>query len=88
VSPLVGKIAYHAGANGTVNLAAGEKLLHVRAHATAAGSCSIAGGDAIPIPAGTTFEDSINSFTAEWVGAVALVFTGTDSYFVKTLQAF
>ena len=81
---ILGKIAYHAGASGTVSLVAGEKLLHVRALGAAGAKLTINGGNEIPIPASYTFDDSIDSLAEEFVGPMDLVFTSTLSYFVKT----
>ncbi len=85
---ILGKIGYHAGSAGTVTLAPGEKVLHIRALGASNATLAIFGGDSIPIPAAYVFEDFIHSNSPEWVGdsgSKTLVFTSTLSYFVKTL---
>jgi uncharacterized protein YjlB len=87
MSTIVGRIAYHAGAAGTVALAKGERVLHIRALGAAGATLTIDGGDVIPLPATYMFDDANNARTEEWVGS-SLVFTSTLSYFVKTLKPF
>lgn len=82
---LPGTPGYFAGAAGTVTLPAGAILIAITAHATAASSLTIFGGQSIPIPAGMTWVLDLKhaNFSAYGTGAQAqLVFTGTDSYFV------
>ncbi len=85
---VIGRIGYHAGAAGTVSLATGEKLLHVRALGAANATLVIDGGTAIPLPAAYVFDDAIDSQAEEFVGPMDLVFTSTLSYFVKTKLKF
>jgi hypothetical protein len=86
MGPIIGKVAYHAGASGPVTLDKNERVLHIRALGGAGGKLTIDGGDEIPIPANYVFDDSITDGRGEqWVGAV-LVFTSTVSYFVKTIN--
>ncbi len=85
---VIGRIAYHAGTSGTVTLATGEKLLHVRAYGAGGGKLTIDGGAEIPIPALYTFDDRIDSQAEEFVGPMDLVFTSTLSYFCKTKLKF
>jgi hypothetical protein len=81
---IVGRIGYHAGVDGTVTLAAGEKMIGMVCVATGAGGyVTIDGGDQIPLIAGIPFSQGTESRTEEWVG-VAIVFHGTAGYFVKT----
>lgn len=81
---VIGKIAYHTGTSGTLTLAAGERMIGLWCIATgAAGTVSIDGGGDIPLIAGVPFAFALESRTEEWTG-VALVFTNTASYFVKT----
>ncbi len=81
---VLGKIGYHAGTAGTVTLAAPEKMIGLWCIATGAGAyVTIAAGDQIPLVAGVPFAFALESRTEEWVG-VAIVFSGTASYFVKT----
>jgi uncharacterized protein YjlB len=86
--PLIGKIGYHSSTSGTVTLAAGEKMVGLWCVASAGGAyLTIDGGDHIVLPVGVPFAMGLESATAEWVG-VAIVFSGTASYFVKTLTHF
>ncbi len=82
---VLGKIAYYASATpGTVTLAAGEKLIGLWCVATGAGAyVTIDGGAQIPLVAGVPFAFALESRTEEWVG-VAVVFSGTASYFLKS----
>lgn len=83
---IVGKIAYHAGASGTVSLDSGERLVGMWCVATGAGGyVTIDGGDQIPLVAGVPFAFGNESRTEEWVG-VDVVLSGTVSYFLKTKQ--
>lgn len=83
-APILGTIAYHAGASGTVTLSEAEKLIGLWCVATGAGAyLTINGGDQIPLIAGVPFAFGNESRTEEWIGAV-LVFNATVSYFVKT----
>jgi hypothetical protein len=73
---------YYAGTSGTVNVAAGERVLSIAAHATTAATLTIDGGDSIPIPAAT----QINLVPMGNLVAPTLVFTGTDSYMVEVVS--
>ena len=85
-SAITGKISYHGGVAGTVDLDKEEKVLAIYAvDHSGGGSVQIDGGDAIPLVADVPFVDRNDSRTVEWIG-VSIVFTGTDSYFVKTLK--
>lgn len=87
-APIIGKIAYHAGTSGTVTLAAGEILLGVWCVATgSSGTLTVAGGNTITLVQNIPFQFGVESGTAEWAG-VALVFSNTVSYFVKSLTKF
>ena len=81
--PIVGRIGYHGGTSGTVTLAAGEKVLQIRALGASGAYLTIDGGDQIAIPASYTFDTGNDSYSEEFVGSV-LVFHSTLSYFVKT----
>lgn len=81
---LVGRIGYHAGTAGTVTLAKGEKVLHIRALGASSAKLTINAGADIPIPASYVFDDFVDADTAEFVGPMDLVFSSTLSYFVKT----
>ena len=86
--PISGVIGYHAGSAGTVSLAAGERLLRIRALGAAGATLTIDGGDSIPLPANYVFDDEIDSRCEEFVGPMDLVFTSTLSYYVKTKTKF
>lgn len=84
VSDETGTWGYYAGAAGTVNVAAGERVVGIAASATSAGATvAVAGGAALPVPAnqGADIEPKGNL-----VGPVAIVFSGTASYFVEVLR--
>jgi hypothetical protein len=69
MGPIIGKVAYHAGASGPVTLDKNERVLHIRALGGAGGKLTIDGGDEIPIPANYVFDDSITDGRGEqWVG--------------------
>ncbi len=88
MNAIPGLIGYHAGTSGTVTLEAGEHLLGLWCVATSAGGyVQVNGGDHIPLIAGVPFAFALESFAAEWVG-VAVVFSGTSSYFVKSKAKF
>lgn len=75
---LVGTWDYRAGASGTPRGFTG-RVVGIAVHATVAGSLTINGGDSIPIPANSGIAVTPN---AQLVSP-ALVFTGTDSFFVE-----
>lgn len=86
---LVGKIAYKAGASGTVTLPINARIINIIAHASTSGTVSIFGGDNIPVIGVSginilfnhqLFVSGNNSSVA---GSQNVVFTGTDSYFVE-----
>lgn len=81
---LTGAWSYYAGASGTVNVASGERVVGIAAHATTSGSMTIAGGSSVPLPANSGIQFSPQG---NLVGPVAVVFTGTDSYAVEVLGA-
>jgi hypothetical protein len=78
----LGAWSYRTGASGTVNVASGERVIGIAAHATVAGSITVAGGASIPIPAGTQMQFSPLGNIS---GPIAIVMTGTDSYLVEIL---
>ncbi len=86
---LVGTVSQFAGASGTVTLPAGAIVTHVMAHSTAGGTVSILGGSNVPIIANAAplvlmFCDDL--FQAN-TNSSSIVFTGTDSYFVRCVKA-
>ena len=72
---------YFAGVSGTVTVPGTAEIVTIACHCTTAGSVTIGGGATIPIPANTSFSDSMPE--APFAGG-NLVFTGTDSYYVRT----
>jgi hypothetical protein len=84
-----GKYTYAAGASGTVTLATGATLKQIVAHSTAGGTITIFGGASIPIIAGTAIalrfihDNAVAGETS--TASAAIVFTGTDSYYVETI---
>ncbi len=87
---LIGRSGYLAGTAGTCTLPVGACVLQIVAHATAAGTISIFGGASIPVVAGTQFtldmKDTLLSAAATGGGPNTMVFTGTDSYFVRWVR--
>jgi hypothetical protein len=77
-----GTWAYYAGVSGTVVVSAGQRVLGIGVHATAAGSFTINGGASIPIPAGV----SINVEPLANITAPTIIFTGSDSYFIEVVS--
>lgn len=82
-SAITGRIKYYGGTSGTVALAAGEKVLHIRALGASGAYVTIDGGDQAAIPASYVFDDANDSRTEEFVGST-IVFHATLAYFVKT----
>lgn len=78
---LTGAWSYYAGTSGTVNVAAGQRVIGIAAHATGAGSMTIAGGASITIPAGLAYSFTPNGNLV----APQVVFTGTDTYVIEVL---
>lgn len=79
---LVGVWSYYAGTAGTVNVAAGGRVIGIAAHAGAiAGTVTIAGGSSIPVPANTSVAFSPQGNLV----APQIVLTNTDSYVVEVL---
>lgn len=81
-----GTWGYHSGTNGTLNMSGSKRVLQITAIALeAAATITINGGDVITLPYGSTDKAS-SSITIEPRGNLtdpALIFTGTDSYFVE-----
>lgn len=73
-----GTPSYAAGASGTVSVPAGMKVTAIVCHSTTGGSLTIGGGASIPVPANGQFFDA----STPYVGAISIVFTSTDSYYV------
>lgn len=85
-----GKFRYFAGASGTVTIPAGATVKQIVAHSTAGGSITIFAGASFPVIAGTgvalrMVHDNCVSAETETTGSQAIVFTGTDSYYVETI---
>lgn len=82
IGALSGTWSYYAGTSGTVNVAAGRRVIGIAAHATSAGSLTINGGETIPLPAGA----SIAIAPQGNLVAPTVILVGTDSYFIETLS--
>lgn len=79
---LVGTWAYYAGASGTVNVAAGQRVVGIAVHATGSGATlTINSGQVVPIPSNT----GIAITPQAQLVAPVLVLAGTDSYFIETV---
>lgn len=82
-----GKYAYQAGANGTVAVPSGATVKAIYAHSTAGGTVTIFGGASITVVAATAImfrfphDNLVSKATAG--NSAAIVFTGTDSYYVE-----
>jgi hypothetical protein len=75
---------YAAGVSGTVNVPAGMFIKTISCHAKVdGGTCVIDSGNAIPIPAGVSFTECFDASRETELGAIAIVFSGTDSYYVS-----
>lgn len=74
-----GTPSYEAGTSGTVSVPDGALVVGMTAHTTTGGTLTIDGGDSIPIPANSVFVDDLPL----WAGPLDLIFTGTDSYYVR-----
>lgn len=88
-APIIGLPKYYASDTpGTVTLGAEEKLVALWCVATGSGGyVTIEGGSHIPLVAGVPFSIGVQSHSPEWVG-VAIVFSGTASYFVEVMGPF
>ena len=79
---------YASDTPGTVTLGSSEKMVALWCVATGTGGyVSIAGGAHIPLIPGVPFSLGVQSRSPEWVG-VAIVFSGTSSYFVEVMGPF
>lgn len=85
----IGRAFQYAGAFGTVTLTDGEIVHLVVVHSTAGGTFTIFGGPSIPVIANaapTNYQFYHTLFVAPFNGSNAIVFTGTDHYFVHTIR--
>jgi hypothetical protein len=82
VGALAGTWGYYAGASGTVNVSAGQRVIGIAAHSTLGGSMAINGGASVPIPAASGI--AIEPFGN--LVAPTMVFTSTDAYFVEVVS--
>lgn len=85
-----GSFAYQAGTSGTVTVPRGATIKAIYAHSTAGGTITIFGGPAITVVAATGIalrfvHDNLVSAATQNNGSRAIVFTGTDSYYVEYL---
>ena len=88
---LIGTPSQFAGASGTVTLPAGAFVTHIVAHASAGGATlSILGGPNIPIVNGApplVLQFLDDAMQGNATNGSQIVFTGTDSYWVRAFQA-
>lgn len=85
-----GPVKRYAGASGTVTLPKGAQILTISAHCTSAGTVAwddgVGGTITVPVPAGTWFvydPKHLACVAGTPSGALTVVFTTTDSYFVE-----
>lgn len=83
VGVAAGVFGYAAGTSGTVTLTGGKRVRNISAHCTIAGTVTINGGAAIPVPANSQFSASYDD--TRLVNPV-IAFTGTDSYYIDFLS--
>lgn len=74
---------YFSGVSGPVTVPATSEIVAVACHCPAAGSLTIGGGSSIPVPAASSFSDSMADAPIVGIGVGSVVFTGTDSYYVR-----
>ena len=85
---LIGSRVYKAGTNGTVSLPAGAFITRIWAHSTAGGTVTIFGGDAAPVIANNNWEyQAFHDQLVARTGALDVVFTNTDSYFIEYFKS-
>jgi len=86
---LVGTHFYDAGSSGSVVLPAGASILQIIAVDTSGGgSVTIFGGAAIPLTPAVPLNLRFNhTLLVARTGALTVVFTGTDSYFIEYVKA-
>ena len=77
-----GTWAYYGGVSGTINVAAGQRVLSISCHSSAGGTLQINGGQIIPVPANVGF--AINPLGN--LVAPTVVYSGTDSYFIEVVS--
>lgn len=73
---------YYAGVSGTVQIAAGQRVLAITICSVTASSFTINGGVSVTLPAGICF--SVNP--GGNLVAPMVVFTGTASYFIEVVS--
>lgn len=74
---------YFSGTSGSVTVPSTSEIVEVACHCTTAGSLTIGGGSSIPVPASSQFSTLLVDAPIVGIGAGSVVFTGTDSYFVR-----
>jgi hypothetical protein len=74
---------YYSGTTGSVSVPATSEIVEVVCHCTTAGSLTIGGGSSITVPAASQFSTVLTDAPIVGIGAGSVVFTGTDSYFVR-----
>lgn len=74
---------YYSGTSGSVNIPTTSEVVEVACHCTTAGSLTIGGGTSIPVPAASQFSTAMADAPIVGIGAGTVVFTGTDSFYVR-----
>lgn len=74
---------YFAGVSGSITIPVTSEIVSLACHCTTAGSLTIVGGATIPVPANSQFAETCFDAPYVGVGAGSVVFTGTDSYYVR-----
>lgn len=82
-----GTSTYYSGTSGSVSIPTSSWIVAVACHCTTAGSLTIGGGSSIPVPANSQFSDTFPDAPIVGIGAGSVVFTGTDSYYVRVVPA-
>lgn len=77
---------YYSGTSGSVNVPTTHEIVAVACHCTTAGSLTIGGGSSIPVPANSQFADTMTDAPIAGIGAGSVVFTDTDSYYVRVRE--
>jgi hypothetical protein len=78
-----GTFGYTAGVSGTEILTGGKRVQNLSVHCTSAGSLTINGGAAIPIPANSQFS---TVFADGKLTDPTIIMTGSDSYYIDFLS--
>lgn len=77
------KWQYQAGASGSITLPVGAFVTQILAHSSGSGTCTIFGGNAIPVGGDTLTMRFMHDMTVVPPTNLTIVFTGTDIFFVE-----